>query len=66
MTQQWIKEAKVDKKKSDFPRKCHSQKLNNKQIIELNSRINSFHKDPSIGKNWIEVKNNIENNIHFS
>ena len=33
--------------------------LSTKQKEELNSRILSFHKDPSIGRLWNEVKSDI-------
>ena len=33
--------------------------LSTEQKEELNSRISSFHNDPSIGRSWNEVKSDI-------
>jgi len=36
-----------------------SSELSHKQKEELNLRISSFHKDPTIGKSWSELKSKI-------
>ncbi len=37
-----------------------SYELTNEQKKELSSRIKSFHDDPSIGRTWEEIKNDLK------
>ena len=46
----------VDNDIHDFSPINNVSELNNEQKKELNSRINSFHKDPSLGRNWDEIR----------
>lgn len=42
-----------------FKHSSENTQLSHKQKEELNSRIESFHKDPTIGRSWDEIKNSI-------
>lgn len=46
----------ADNNLKGFTRDKHEYKLNEIQKNELNSRIESFHNNPSMGKTWNEVK----------
>ncbi|QOY53568.1 addiction module protein [Candidatus Sulfurimonas marisnigri] len=50
----------VDNDIHDFSTRNNTSELNEAQKKELNSRIDSFHKDPSLGRNWDEIKNDLE------
>jgi len=45
----------VDNNIKDFSIKKSNLELSAEQKLELNSRISSFHNDPSIGRSWNEV-----------
>lgn len=49
----------VDNNIKDFEINQNSSELSIEQQKELNSRISSFHNDPSIGRSWNEVKSDI-------
>ena len=49
----------VDNNIKDFGISQNNLELSTDQKEELNSRITSFHNDPSIGRSWNEVKSNI-------
>lgn len=49
----------VDNNIKDFEINQNNLELSIKQKEELNSRILSFHNDPSIGRSWNEVKSDI-------
>jgi putative addiction module component (TIGR02574 family) len=49
----------VDNNIKDFGTNQNNLELSTEQKEELNSRITSFHNDPSIGRSWNEVKSNI-------
>lgn len=49
----------VDNDIKDFGTKQNNVELSTAQKKELNSRISSFHQNPSIGRTWDEVKNDI-------
>ena len=49
----------ADNNLKDFTNQS-SYELTNKQKKELNSRIKSFHKDPSIGRTWEEIKSDLK------
>lgn len=50
----------VDNDIHDFSPINNTTELSEEQKKELDSRINSFHKDPTIGRNWNDVKNDLE------
>jgi len=49
----------VDNNLKDFGTNQNNLELSTEQKEELNSRISSFHNDPSIGRSWNEVKSDI-------
>jgi putative addiction module component (TIGR02574 family) len=49
----------VDNNIKDFEKNYNSLELSSEQKKELNSRISSFHNNPSMGISWSELKNNI-------
>ena len=49
----------VDNNIKDFGINQKSLELSTEQKKELNSRVSSFHNDPSIGRSWNEIKSNI-------
>ena len=49
----------VDNNIKDFGINKSNLELSAEQKVELNSRISSFHNDPSIGRSWNEIKNTI-------
>jgi len=49
----------VDNNITDFSINKNNLELSIKQKEELDVRIKSFHNDPSIGRSWNEVKNDI-------
>ncbi|MEA2017445.1 MAG: addiction module protein [Campylobacterota bacterium] len=49
----------VDNNIKDFGTNQNNLELSTEQKEELNSRISSFHNDPSIGVSWNEVKSDI-------
>ena len=49
----------VDNNIKDFKTNQNNLELSLEQKEELNSRISSFHNDPSIGRSWNEVKSDI-------
>ena len=49
----------VDNNIKDFRTNQNDLELSLEQKEELNSRISSFHNDPSIGRSWNEVKSDI-------
>jgi putative addiction module component (TIGR02574 family) len=49
----------VDNNIKDFETNQNNLELTSEQKKELNSRILSFHNDPSIGRSWDEVKSDI-------
>ena len=49
----------VDNNIKDFETSQNNLELSAEQKKELNSRISSFHNDPSIGRSWDEVKSDI-------
>jgi len=49
----------VDNNIKDFSINKNNLELSIEQKKELNSRIQSFHNDPSIGRSWNEIKNTI-------
>jgi len=49
----------VDNNIKDFRTNQNNLELSTEQKEELNSRISSFHNDPSIGRSWNEVKSDI-------
>ncbi len=50
----------VDNEIHDFSSINNTSELSEDQKKELTARISSFHKDPSIGRDWNEIKNNLE------
>jgi len=50
----------VDNEIHDFSSINNTSELSEEQKKELNSRISSFHKDPSIGRSWDDIKNDLE------
>lgn len=50
----------VDNDIHDFSPINNTSELSEEQKKELNLRIDSFHKDPTIGRNWDEIKNNLK------
>ena len=42
-----------------FKHSSNDTQLSPEQKEELNSRIDSFHKDPTIGRSWDEIKSSI-------
>jgi len=50
----------VDNEIHDFSPINNTSELSEEQKKELNSRINSFHKDTSIGRKWDEIKTDLE------
>ena len=49
----------VDNNIKDFGANQNSLELSNEQKKELNTRISSFHNDPSIGRSWDEIKSDL-------
>ena len=49
----------VDNNIKDFRINENHLELSSEQKEELNSRISSFHNDPSIGRSWDEIKKDI-------
>ena len=49
----------VDNNIKDFGTNQNNLELSTEQKEKLNSRITSFHNDPSIGRLWNEVKSDI-------
>jgi len=49
----------VDNNIKDFRTTQNDLELSPEQKEELNSRISSFHNDPSIGRSWNDVKSDI-------
>lgn len=49
----------VDNNIKDFKINQKTLELSNEQKKELNSRISSFHDNPSVGHSWDEIKNNL-------
>ena len=49
----------VDNNIKDFGTNQNNLELSTEQKEELNSRISSFHDDPSMGRSWNEVKSDI-------
>ena len=49
----------VDNNIQDFTSNNNGLELTSEQKIELDSRIESFHSDTSIGRSWNEVKSNL-------
>lgn len=50
----------VDNNIHDFSSINNTSELSEEQKKELNSRINSFHNNPSIGRNWDDIKTELE------
>ena len=50
----------VDNEIHDFSSINNTSELSEDQKKELTTRISSFHKDPSIGRDWNEIKNNLK------
>ena len=50
----------VENEIHDFSPRKYSSELSKEQKEELTSRVNSFHKDPSLGRSWDEVKKELE------
>lgn len=50
----------VDNDIQDFSQRKNTSELSLEQKIELDSRINSFHKDRSIGRDWNDIKSELE------
>ncbi|MDF1881924.1 hypothetical protein JHD50_11555 [Sulfurimonas sp. MAG313] len=50
----------VDNEIHDFSLINNTSELTEDQKKELDSRIYSFHKDPSIGRSWDDIKNSLE------
>ena len=50
----------VDNEIHDFSPINNTSELSEEQKKELSSRIDSFHKDPSMGRQWNEVKADLE------
>ena len=50
----------VDNDIHDFSPINNTSDLSEEQKKELNSRINSFHEDRSIGRNWNDIKSDLE------
>ncbi|MEN8148141.1 MAG: addiction module protein [Campylobacterota bacterium] len=44
----------------DFSPANNSSTLSSEQKEELNSRINSFHQDPTTGRSWDEIKDDLK------
>ena len=49
----------VDNNIKDFGINQKSLELSTEQKKELNSRISSFHDDPSMGRSWNKIKSDI-------
>ncbi len=49
----------VDNNIKDYSINKSNLELSIEQKEELNSRIQSFHNDPSMGRSWNEIKNTI-------
>jgi len=49
----------VDNNIKEFKINQNSLELSTEQREELNSRISSFHNNPSIGRSWNEIKSDI-------
>ena len=49
----------VDNNIKDFGTNQNNLELSAEQKEELNSRISSFHNEPSIGRSWDEIKRDI-------
>ena len=50
----------VDNDIHDFSPINNTSELSEEQKKELDSRTKSFHKDTSIGRNWNDIKNDLE------
>lgn len=50
----------VDNDIHDFSQINNTSNLSEEQKKELNSRISSFHENRSIGRNWNEIKSDLE------
>jgi putative addiction module component (TIGR02574 family) len=50
----------VDNDIHDFSQINNTSELSEEQKKELHSRINSFHKDPLMGRKWDDVKNDLK------
>ena len=53
----------VDNNIKDFGINQNNLELSAEQKEELNSRISSFHDNPSIGRSWNEVKSDISRSL---
>ena len=49
----------VDNNIKDFGANQNTLELSIKQKEELNSRISSFHNDPSLGRSWDKIKSTV-------
>ena len=49
----------VENNIKEFDSNKNNLELSNKQKQELNSRISSFHNDPSMGRSWDDIKSDI-------
>ena len=50
----------VDNEIHDFSQINNTSELSEEQKKELGSRLSSFQKDRSIGRNWDEIKSDLE------
>ena len=50
----------VDNEIDDFSSINNTSQLSEEQKKELNSRITSFHENRTIGRNWNDVKSDLE------
>jgi hypothetical protein len=50
----------VDNDIHDFSQINNTSELSEEQKKELDSRINSFHENPSIGREWSDIKKDLE------
>lgn len=50
----------VDNDIHDFSQINNTSELSEEQKKELTSRINSFHENRSIGRDWNDIKNDLE------
>ena len=50
----------VDNEIHDFSPINNTSELSEEQKKELSSRVDSFHKDPSMGRQWNDVKADLE------
>ena len=50
----------VDNEIYDFSPINNTSELSEEQKKELKERIDSFHKDPSIGRTWDDIKTELE------